>query len=82
MRFKLREQTVRMLEESTGRKYESVVSRPMSKNAHGKLDSASYSAYASENNRIIPPRGSVYLQTGRILPYEVVRQSLFESKRK
>lgn len=54
---------------------------PMSKNAQGKNDEASFSSYASEGNRIIPPRGSVYLQTGRTLPYEIVRKSLFKSRK-
>ena len=62
MRFKLSNETLRSLEHNTGRTYSSLTSQPM---RHTVSDSNEVwkSETLGKSKRIIPPRGSVYLQT-------------------
>ena len=76
MRFKLSNETLRSLEHNTGRTYSSLTSQPMRRTV-----SDGHEVWKIEmlgkNKRIIPPRGSVYLQMHRVTPLKVVRNYIF-----
>lgn len=79
MRFKLSNETLRAVEKSTGCDYPSLVNRPM----HGCPSAYSVDAerrHIKENSHIIPPRGSVYLQMGRVTSLDVVKKFIFNFK--
>lgn len=76
MRFKLSNETLRSLEHNTGRTYSSLTSQLM----HRKVSDGNEvwkSDTLGKSKRIIPPRGSVYLQMSRVTPLKVVRNYIF-----
>lgn len=75
MNFKLSNETRRNLKISTGHDYAVLTTRPIG-SFHG-MKNASKSRLVSSHPRIIKPRGSVYLQLGRILPLSEVRKFIF-----
>ena len=78
MRFTLSNETRHAVEKSTGREYSELVKQPM----HGLNggDLATEKRHETRNCRIIPPRGSVYLQMGRVTPLDVVKRMIFNFK--
>ena len=76
MNYKLSEETRRNLKSSTGQDYIVLTTRPI--NSFGGVDSISGSRLTTSHPRIIKPRGSVYLQMGRILTMSEVRRSIFK----
>lgn len=76
MNFKLSNETRRNLKISTGHDYAVLTTRPIG--SFRGLKDASTSRLVSSHPRIIKPRGSVYLQLGRILPHAEVRKFIFK----
>ena len=76
MNFKLSAETRKNLQVSTGHDYATLTTRPLS-SFHAVGDSSN-SRLASSHPRIIKPRGSVYLQLGRILHLSEVRRFIFK----
>jgi hypothetical protein len=79
MRFKLSNETLRSIEQKTGRTYSSLTSQPM-RCMDRDADVAWKSEQSNRSGRIIPPRGSVYLQMGRVTPLDVVKKFIFNFK--
>ena len=76
MNYKLSEETRKNLQISTGYDYATLTTRPLA-TFKARRD-ASDSRLASSNPRIIKPRGSVYLQLGRVLRLSTVRKFIFK----
>ncbi len=77
MNYKLSNETRRNLKVSTGCDYAVLTKRPIVSFRAGRCTSSG-SLLLSSNPRIIKPRGSVYLQLGRILSLSEIRKSIFE----
>lgn len=76
MNYKLSNETRRNLKVSTGHDYAALTTRPIG--SFRTLKGSSGSHLVCSHPRIIKPRGSVYLQLGRILSMSDVRKSIFE----
>ena len=76
MRFKLSNETLRSLEQNTGRTFSSLTSQPMRRTVSDGKEGWK-TEKSGKNGRIIPPRGSVYLQMNRVTPLKVVRNHIF-----
>lgn len=76
MNFKLSAETRRNLKVSTGHDYAVLTTHPLS--TFRAMEGSSHSRLASVHPRIIKPRGSVYLQLGRILRLSEVRNFIFK----
>lgn len=76
MRFKLSNETLRSLEHNTGRTYSSLTSQPMRRTVSDGKE-VWKSETLGRSKRIIPPRGSVYLQMHRVTPLTVARNYIF-----
>lgn len=75
MNYKLSDETRKNLKVSTGYDYATLTTRPLS--SFHAVSGSSNSRLASSHHRIIKPRGSVYLQLGRILHLSEVRKFIF-----
>lgn len=76
MNYKLSNETRRNLKASTGHDYTILTTRPIG--SFHAVKSPSTSHLVSSRPRVIKPRGSVYLQLGRILSMSEVRKSIFK----
>lgn len=76
MNYKLSNETRRNLKVSTGHDYAVLTTRPIG--SFHNVEGGSTSHLVSSRPRVIKPRGSVYLQLGRILPMSEVRKSIFK----
>lgn len=73
IKFSLNSTTCNSLKRVTGNDPRTIGMRPMGRSLHAK-DSC------KEDKHIIPPRGSIYLQQGKVIPLESVRDKIITFK--
>ena len=76
MNYKLSNETRRNLNVSTGHEYAVLTTRPIG--SFRPVEGSTTSHLVPLHPRIIKPRGSVYLQLGRVLTMSEVRKSIFK----
>lgn len=76
MKFQLSKETLENIEFTTGRDYELLTTSPMA--AFRATKDSSHNRLTSSHPRIIPPRGSVYLQTNRLMNLSEILKMLFK----
>lgn len=74
--YKLSKETRRNLNVSTGHDYAVLTTRPIG--TFRVAEGATTSHLVSSHPRVIKPRGSIYLQLGRVLSMSKVRKSIFK----
>lgn len=67
MKFSLNPTTCNSLKRVTGNDPRNVGMKPMGRSLHAKSE---------ETKHIIPPRGSIYLQLGKVMSLETVRDKI------